>query len=201
MPTVMVTFVQATYICPGDICPNKQYLSCYQSDFDKTFWTQIIIVMDQKVLGQNFFQTQNFIRTESFQTRSFIGPKNNFEFKFFSDPTFFRPKIFFRPKFFFNCSLAETLFRCKLIFSKTNFQTINFQMSCRMQKNFVTSKQVLVFNCSLAETLFGCKLMSSKTNLFFTQCFQNKNSFSCGSSSRSPPVPTHVVSWQLLAAF
>ena len=105
----MVTFVQATYaLVTGDICPYKQYLCCYWSNFDQTFWTTffgVIIFVDQIDLDKFildpkfvrptiFFQTQNFFLTKIFLmffsdqnffgTHNFqknIGPIKNFGFK------------------------------------------------------------------------------------------------------------------------
>ena len=52
-------------ICPGDICPYQQYFSCYWSNFDQTFWTQLLwtkMFLNKISLDPNFFRTQNFFR-------------------------------------------------------------------------------------------------------------------------------------------
>ena len=58
------------FICPGDICPYHQFLSCYQ-----IFWNQFIgalIILDHNFLDQTSFYPNIF------WTKKFPGPKNFF---------------------------------------------------------------------------------------------------------------------------
>ena len=124
-------------ICPCYICQNKQYLCCYWSNFDKTFWTQFMWSHNQNVLGQTFSRPKILL---GFLTREFIGPKkmlnsNCFGPNFFSNlKLFFRPKIFLEPKlkkksdqnFFWTHNFFQKLFSGLKIILPPNFRTQKF---------------------------------------------------------------------------
>ena len=78
----MVNHPQLTYgdiclcnICPGDICPNQEYLICYRPDFDETLnvgsWEHLEQI--QTVTG-TFVQT-TFVQS-TFTQMTFIHIKN-----------------------------------------------------------------------------------------------------------------------------
>ena len=115
-------------ICPGNICPYQEYLSCYVPNFDQTFWNQVFV--DPQFFGhktfwirilfwiQNFFGlkillTQSFFRIKMFwpeiNSTVFVqkvfwiknfGSKEIWTKKIFSDQHFFQPKIFLDQTFF-----------------------------------------------------------------------------------------------------
>ena len=65
----MVTFVQATYALVTFVQISNIYAVITGQILTKLFGPNlcgVIIFVDQNVLGQNFFQTQNFIRAQSF---------------------------------------------------------------------------------------------------------------------------------------
>ena len=80
-------------ISPGNICPYQKYISCYWSDFDQTFWTQL--------LGA-FFGPMNLLYPKLFDLNSFWPdffdlPSNFLTHNFYLN--FVYPK-FFGLKFF-----------------------------------------------------------------------------------------------------
>ena len=143
-------------ICPGDICPYQQYLSCYWYDFDQTFWTQFFgghKCCGSKCSWTKLLQTQPFFwtiiffsepkfRAQNFRTSNFTGPKN-FWTPNFSDPNFFfRPEIFFALKFFFRTNIFfKIFFWTQNFFWPKSFWTPNFLWTQRQSLSKMNTKQ------------------------------------------------------------
>ena len=190
----MVTFVQATYALVTFVQISN--ISAVTGPIlTKLFGPNlcvVIIFVDQNVLVQNFFQTQNFILMDQkknskskffkpkivFQSQNFFGPKICLKV-FFSDQTLFLeqqffskiisgPIINFAPQFFFRKFLQNS----KKISSPNFFMAQNFQT-----RNFIGSKNI--FNPKLLRTQFFSDQNSfSRTKFFFgPKLFSRPNFF------------------------
>ena len=66
-------------ICPGNICPYQKYISCYWSDFDQTFWTQLLgaffgpmNLLYPKLFWAKFFLTRFFCQAQPISSSSWL---------------------------------------------------------------------------------------------------------------------------------
>ena len=110
-------------ICPGNICPYKEYLSCYWPNFDQTFRTQLFLgfyFLDPKccrpkIFWIQIFWIQNFFGLKILLTQSFFGTQT------FCDPKLFNPKNF-GPKILLVRNIFWIKnFRSKQIWNKKDF--------------------------------------------------------------------------------
>ena len=134
MPTVMVTFVQATYALLTFV-----HISCYWSDLDKLVGPNFFGIM---ILGtktffektssdpiflslQNFFpDKKNLLGPKNFRPKSLLDLKKIRIQIFFGPEIFFRPNIFFRPKIFWTQNFSNVFFQIKIFFGPTIFSNI-----------------------------------------------------------------------------
>ena len=115
MPTVLVTFVQATYT-----------LVTFVHISNISVVTGLILTWTKLLRVQFFFNTKFFSRPKiSFGLKVFrleilLDPKKNLDLKLF-----FKPKIFLDPKFFKSFFFIKKFFWTHFFFQK-NFRTQNF---------------------------------------------------------------------------
>ena len=95
-------------ICPGNICPYQEYLSCYSPDFDHTLkvgsWdhleqisTVMVTFVQATFVLATFVHIKNIsaitVPTKIFEP-NFLGALNFFGLKFCMTQTFYGPKNF-----------------------------------------------------------------------------------------------------------
>ena len=94
-------------MCPGDICPYEEYLSCYRLNFDQTLKVDSkkfvgFLFLESEHCTQNFC-TQNLLDSKNFWTPNFSGPKVLLDLYFFNlnflDQNFLGPNVFLYPNF------------------------------------------------------------------------------------------------------
>ena len=97
MPTVLVTFVQATYVWRHlsiSAISQRLLVRLWANFLEPIFWGSWFLWT--KMSMNQISVDPYFFRTPHFWTSNFIGPKKNFKPKFF-----FKAETFYKPKFFF----------------------------------------------------------------------------------------------------
>ena len=141
-------------ICPQNICPYQQYLSCHWPNFDQTFLTQYFSrpYFDPKKCGSQFhwtkilmdldFEPKGFWTPNSFLSQKFVRTQN------FWDPKHFDPNIlnFFwhlMQNYFVKNFVLPQIFLDKNILRTKNFVVKNFWTKYFLRAKFFLTQHFL----------------------------------------------------------